>query len=146
MLCCTCYPQLHTGTRQSANRHESAETVGFAWILKGYEARGLCVHMRSHTAPMLMPNSKRQTSQKGHTFCFRTALSQWTGTHSRSLHPAWMSVPHHHCFTEKCTDNSVVTEIIGVYPNQKPRMNRVIHTLLKSRSDAFKMDHPILYK
>eukprot|EP00061_Rhincodon_typus_P013551 g39989.t1 len=37
-------------------------------------------------------------------------------------------------------------KLIRVFPNQKPWMNRKIHSLLKSRSEAFKLGAPDLYR
>ncbi|XP_060703504.1 uncharacterized protein LOC132830055 [Hemiscyllium ocellatum] len=49
-------------------------------------------------------------------------------------------------FISKCVEDCVPKKLIRVFPNQKPWMNSEIHSLLKSRSEAFKSGDPDLYK
>ncbi|XP_048414141.1 uncharacterized protein LOC125465079 isoform X2 [Stegostoma tigrinum] len=49
-------------------------------------------------------------------------------------------------FISKCVEDCVPKKLIRVFPNQKPWMNWEIHSLLKSRSEAFKSGDPDLYK
>ena len=46
----------------------------------------------------------------------------------------------------RCVEDSVPKKQIHMFPNRKPWMNRDMHCLLKSRSEAFKSGDTDLYK
>eukprot|EP00061_Rhincodon_typus_P012658 g38536.t1 len=45
-------------------------------------------------------------------------------------------------FTSKCVEDCMPKKLILVFPNCKPWMNREIHSLLMSRSEALKLGDP----